>query len=267
MLLEVEKLRIGPGSGETEIVQQVSFSLDRGQVVGLLGASGSGKTLLAYALCGLLSPPLRITGGTIRFAGITLYPGKRKSIARLRGKHIFMMFQSASSALNPYMTVGKQIAEALVQAHKLAHKFTAKDALHEAGLLLERVGLDAGLVTAYPFQLSGGMQQRVLIAIALGIRPDILIADEPTTGLDAAASFHVLELLRGLQEDGMALLFISHDIRAVSFLAERTGVMCQGQIVESGKTEQLLAAPQHTYTRELIAAMTMIAMTGRAALP
>ncbi|MCI5115929.1 MAG: ABC transporter ATP-binding protein [Candidatus Electrothrix sp. AW1] len=265
MLLEVEKLRIGPGGGETEIVQQVSFSLDRGQVVGLLGASGSGKTLLAYALCGLLSPPLRITGGTIRFAGITLYPGKRKSIARLRGKHIFMMFQSASSALNPYMTVGKQIAEALVQAHKVAHK--AKDALHEAGLLLERVGLDAGLVTAYPFQLSGGMQQRVLIAIALGIRPDILIADEPTTGLDAAASFHVLELLRGLQEDGMALLFISHDILAVSFLAERTGVMCQGRIVEAGKTEQLLAAPQHTYTRELIAAMTMTAMTGRAALP
>ena len=265
MLLEVDKLSIGPGNGEAEIVRQVSFSLERGQVFGLLGASGSGKTLLAYALCDLLSPPLHIIGGTIRFAGTTLYPGKRKSIARLRGKHIFMMFQSASSALNPYMTVGKQIAEALVQAHKVAHK--AKDALHEAGLLLERVGLDAGLVTAYPFQLSGGMQQRVLIAIALGIRPDILIADEPTTGLDAAASFHVLELLRGLQADGMALLFISHDIRAVSFLAERTGVMCQGRIVEAGKTEQLLAAPQHTYTRELIAAMTMTAMTGRAALP
>ncbi|MCI5143664.1 MAG: ABC transporter ATP-binding protein [Candidatus Electrothrix sp. ATG1] len=260
MLLEVEKLSVGPGSGEAEIVRQVSFSLERGQVFGLLGASGSGKTLLAYALCGLLSPPICITGGTIHFAGTTLYPGKRKNIARLRGKRIFMMFQSASSALNPYMSVGKQIAEALAQAHRIR----AKDALQEAGLLLERVGLSADLVTAYPFQLSGGMQQRVLIAIALGIRPDILIADEPTTGLDAAASFHVLELLRGLQSDGMALLFISHDIRAVSFLADQAGVMCQGQIVESGRTEELLAAPQHKYTRELIAAMTM---TGGAALP
>jgi peptide/nickel transport system ATP-binding protein len=253
MLLEVEKLSIGPGSGEPDIVQQVSFGLERGQVFGLLGASGSGKTLLAYALCGLLSPPICITGGTIHFAGTRLYPGKSKNIARLRGKRIFMMFQSASSALNPYMTVGKQIAEALTEAHRLS----AKAALREAGLLLERVGLSADLVTSYPFQLSGGMQQRVLIAIALGIRPDILIADEPTTGLDAAASFRVLELLRGLQQDGMVLLFISHDIRAVSFLADRTGVMCKGRIVESGRTKQLLAEPQHEYTRELIAAMAM----------
>lgn len=260
MLLEVEKLSIGPGKGEPDIVQQVSFSLEHGQVFGLLGASGSGKTLLAYALCGLLSPPLSITCGTIHFAGTTLYPGKRKNIARLRGKRIFMMFQSASSALNPYMTVGKQIAEALTEAHR----FSSKAAFREAGSLLDQVGLRADLVTAYPFQLSGGMQQRVLIAIALGIRPDILIADEPTTGLDAAASFRVLELLRGLQEDGMSILFISHDIRAVSFLADQTGVMSQGRIVETGKTEELLAAPQHEYTRELIAAM---AMTGAGTMP
>jgi ABC-type glutathione transport system ATPase component len=252
MLLEVENLSIDLNG--REIVRNVSFSVERGEVFGLLGASGSGKTLLAYALCGLLAPPLRISSGTIRFAGETLHPGSRKQLARKRGKHIFMMFQSAAAALNPYMTVGRQIAEALEQAHRLS----AKAALREAGALLERVGLRGDLISSYPFQLSGGMQQRALIAIALGLRPELLIADEPTTGLDAAATLHVLELLRVLQQEGMAILFISHDIRAVSFLAARTGVMCGGELVEAGETQLLLAAPQHPYTRELTTAFKLI---------
>ena len=255
MLLEVDNLSISL-SGR-EIVRNVSFSIERGEVFGLLGASGSGKTLLAYALCGLLAPPLRSSGGTIRFAGEVLH---ERQLARKRGRHVFMMFQSAAAALNPYMTVGKQIAEALAQAHRLS----AKAALREAGGLLERVGLRGDLSSSYPFQLSGGMQQRVLIAIALGLRPELLIADEPTTGLDAAATLHVLELLRGLQKEGMAVLFISHDIRAVSFLAARAAVMCGGELVEAGSTKQLLTSPQHPYTRELTAAFSVL-LLGEAA--
>ncbi|CAK8715046.1 MAG: ABC-type dipeptide/oligopeptide/nickel transport system, ATPase component [Candidatus Electronema aureum] len=252
MLLELDNLSISIGG--QELVREVSFSIERGEVFGLLGASGSGKTLLASALCGLLAPPMRISGGAIRFAGETLHPGSTKQLARKRGRHVFMMFQSAAAALNPYMTVGRQIAEALQSAHRLS----AKAALREAGALLEKVGLRGDLVSAYPFQLSGGMQQRVLIAVALGLHPELLIADEPTTGLDAAAALHVLELLRSLQQEGAAILFISHDIRTVSFLAKRTGVMCGGQLVETGETEQLLAAPQDSYTRELTSAFNVL---------
>ena len=252
MLLELERLSISL-SGQ-ELVREVSFSIKRGEVFGLLGASGSGKTLLASALCGLLAQPLRISNGTIRFAGETLHPGSPKYLARKRGKHIFMIFQSAAAALNPYMTVGRQIAEALQTAQRLP----AKAALCTAGTLIERVGLGSDILSAYPFQLSGGMQQRILIALALGLKPELLIADEPTTGLDAAATLHVLELLRSLQAEGMAILFISHDIRAVSFLAQQTGVMCGGQLVEAGETKQLLALPQHSYTRALTSAFRVL---------
>ena len=250
MLLEVDQLSIG--KDEENIVQQVSFTLERGEIFGLLGASGCGKTLLAYALCDLLTPPLHITNGTIHFSGEQVHPGGRKNILALRGKNIFMMFQSAAAALNPYMTVGQQISEALKQAHGIQTKV----ALQEAGRLLKRVGLEDRLVSAYPFQLSGGMLQRVLIAIALGICPDVLIADEPTTGLDAVSTLHILHLLQELQQEGMGILFISHDIGAVSFLAGQTGVMHKGRIVEVGETARILATPQHSYTQELTAAVT-----------
>ena len=250
MLLEVENLSIGLPGGQQAIVKEVSFTLERGQCFGLLGESGTGKTLLAYALCGLLSPPMQVLGGRIGFAGETLLPGPPKKLARLRGRQIFMMFQSAASALNPYMTVGRQIAEAAQSKRRLS----GKAALAEAGALLERVGLRRDLVSAYPFQLSGGMQQRILIAIALSLHPQVLIADEPTTSLDALSSLRILELLRSLKEEGMAVLFISHDLKAVAFLAEQAGVMRQGRLTESGPPARLLAAPEQPYTRELMEA-------------
>jgi ABC-type glutathione transport system ATPase component len=243
MLLEVENLSIGLRGGR-RIVEEVSFSLERGACFGLLGESGTGKTLIAYALCGLLSPQMQVLGGSIRFAGETLHPGPPGKLARLRGRRIFMMFQSAAAALNPYMTVGKQIAEALQTKERLS----GKAALAEAGALLERVGLRGGLVSAHPFQLSGGMQQRVLIAIALGLHPHVLIADEPTTGLDALSSLRILELLQSLKEEGMAILFISHDLKAIALLADQAGVMRQGRIVESGPPARLLTAPRHPFT-------------------
>lgn len=249
MLLEVENLSIGLGP-EQRIVQEVSLSLERGEVFGLLGASGSSKTLLAYALCGLLSPPAQLLGGSIRFNGELLFPGRRSKLTSKRGRHILMIFQSAAAALNPYLTAGRQIAEALTQAERLSRKAV----LSRTGELLERVGLSSDTADSYPFQLSGGMQQRILIAIALALRPEALIADEPTTGLDAVSGLRILELLRGLKEEGMGILFISHDLKAVSFLADRAGVLCGGRLVESGPTRQLLAAPQHSYTRELTAA-------------
>lgn len=256
-VLEIEELSIGIADRDgsrSDIVKEVTFSLEQGEIYGLLGESGTGKTLLAYACCGLLQPPVRISGGTIRLAGETVVPGKKQVWRGRRGKEIFMMFQGASSALNPYLTVGRQLTEALVHVRCLS----SKKALQRAGSLLKQVGLKEELVHAYPFQLSGGMQQRVLIAIAIALRPRILIADEPTTGLDAVSERRILDLLRRLREQGMAILFISHDIRAVSTLTEQTGVMFQGRLVESGPTRQVLAEPRHRYTREMIAALKSI---------
>ena len=254
MLLELDCLTIGlKGRDGTEqrIVHEVSFSLERGKVFALLGASGTGKTLLAYALCGLLNPPVQLLGGAIRFAGETLFPGGRKKLISKRGRHILMIFQSAAAALNPYLTVGRQIAEALTQAERLSRKA----ALGRAAELLERVGLSPSLVNSHPFQLSGGMQQRVLIAIALALRPEVLIADEPTTGLDAVSGLRVLELLRRLKDEGMSILLVTHDMKAVSLLADHAGVLCDGRLVESGTAQQLLCSPQHSTTRELTAAL------------
>lgn len=251
MLLEVDRLCIGLGNGARRIVDEVSFRLERGSCFGLLGESGTGKTLLAYALCGLLSPPMQVLDGTVRFAGETLLPGPQRKLACLRGRHIFMMFQSAAAALNPYLTIGKQIAEALQTTRRLS----GRAALREAGALLERVGLRSELVSTHPFQLSGGMQQRVLIAIALGLHPQVLIADEPTTGLDALSSLRILELLQSLKEEGMAILFISHDLKAITLLADQAGVMRQGRLVETGPPAQLLTAPKHPCTRELMEAV------------
>jgi ABC-type glutathione transport system ATPase component len=260
-LLEAENISIGmaaqnSSAPERLLVQEASFSLERGKTFGLLGSSGSGKTLLACALCGLLNPPVRLLGGSIRFAGETLHPGPKRRLISKRGRHIFMIFQSAAAALNPYMSVGRQIAEAVT----LKERQPRQAAMRRAEALLERVGLSPTAAAAHPFQLSGGMQQRVLIAIALALRPEVLIADEPTTGLDAVSELRILELLRSLQEEGMAMLFISHDLNALAFLADHAGVMTGGRIVESGPARELLTSPQHSCTRELTAAL---AATGK----
>ena len=220
--LEISGLRLGQGS--RRLVEGVNFGLDHGQVLGLVGHSGAGKTLLASALCGLLPESVRVTSGTIRLHGEYIDPNNPRSWRGRRGREVFMIFQSPASALNPTVRVGSQIAEALT----LVRGWDRRQARIQAGRLLEAVGVSAAMTAAYPFELSGGMQQRALIAAALGLRPQVLIADEPTAGLDPANQGEVLRLLLRMQQrHHTAILLISHDLRTVSRLAERMAGLFQ----------------------------------------
>jgi ABC-type glutathione transport system ATPase component len=252
-LLEVENLSID--TDNRRILHQISFSLEQGQIFGLIGESGAGKTMLAYALCGLLAPPMKVSQGIIRIAGEAVSPQDKKIWHRKRGRDVLMMFQSAATALNPYMKIGKQIAEVLEEIHYLSYK----KAFEKAKELLEKVGLNPDIANAYPFQLSGGMQQRIPIAIALGLCPKILIADEPTTGLDPVTKLHILNLIRSLKEiHGMAILFISHDITATAYLSKEIGVIHQGHLIETGAVKKIFASPESSYAMEIIRAIAVM---------
>jgi len=240
-LLEVTGLTVG--FGEVESVGDVSFAIDSGERFGLIGESGSGKTLTALAVTGLLPENAR-RSGLIAFDDAPL-PENERALARLRGKRIGMVFQEPMTALNPLMRVGAQIAEALALT----------DTPGDVGALLEEVGLEPRHAGRYPHQLSGGQRQRVMIAMALASQPDLLIADEPTSALDLVTQAKVLDLIAELcTRRGMALLFISHDLKAVARLCERVAVMHRGQIVETGATGEILGAPREDYTRKLVAA-------------
>ncbi len=246
-LLEVDNLSVD--TDHRRIIHRIAFSLEHSRIFGLAGQSGAGKTVLAYALCGLLSPPMKVSEGVIRIAGENIAPNHPKAWRDKRGREIFMMFQSAAMSLNPYLKIGKQIAEALEDVRRISYK----TAVRQTEALLEKVGLDANLSNAYPFQLSGGMQQRILIAIAIGLNPKILIADEPTTGLDPLTKLHILNLLRSLKEEqGTAILFISHDLKAISYLAENMGIIHRGHLIESGTVTEILTCPKESYPRELV---------------
>lgn len=250
-LFKVENLCIAvrKASGEIPVVRDLCFSLDKGTIHGLVGQSGAGKTITANALNGLLPEPFEITGGSIWFKGKHFKISDKKVWKKLRGQMIFMIFQSAAQALNPALKTGIQLTEALRQKEGLSHK----KALTIIGTLLDKVGLDSGVIDQYPFELSGGMRQRVQIATALALQPDILIADEPTTGLDSITQSGILDLLTKLKEEtGTALLFISHDLRAVASVAKTVSVMKEGRIVETGDVNEIFRAPRHSYTKEMI---------------
>ncbi|HEX9653416.1 MAG TPA: ABC transporter ATP-binding protein [bacterium] len=252
-LLRVRNLCVHVQSSSQSVfsVQDVFFDIHPAETVALVGESGSGKTLTALALLGLLPNAAHQTAGEI------LFKGKQLPSARLRGRHVAMIFQNPSAALNPVIRVGHQI-EDVIRTHL---RLSAKQAKGETLNLLKLAGLiDGGWVyRAYPHQLSGGMAQRVMIAMALSCKPDLIIADEPTTALDVITQNQILAQIRALQaEHGFALLLISHDMNVVARLADTIVVMRAGRMVESGPAQQLLHDPQHTYTRTLLNATTGI---------
>lgn len=255
-LLRVRDLRTTfavRGGGVARAVDGVSFDLARGETLGLVGESGCGKTVTALSLLRLIpEPPGRIAPeSVVEYDGANLLTMPPADLRRIRGAHIAMVFQDPTTSLNPVLTVGSQIAETV-----LAHRARSRaDARRRAVELLDLVGIDdaARRADAYPHQLSGGMQQRVMIAIALAGEPAILVADEPTTALDVTVQAQLLALLGSLRERlGMALLLVSHDLGVVAGLADRIAVMYAGQLVETGPTAAVFDHPTHPYARALL---------------
>ncbi|KAB0267628.1 ABC transporter ATP-binding protein [Microvirga brassicacearum] len=263
-LLEVENLRIDLSIGDTKFpaVQDVSFTIGRGETLGLVGESGCGKSITALALIGLLRHPLSIGGGIIRFDGREIQSLSPAQMRQLRGDRISMIFQEPMTALNPLSPVGRQIAEMFV-LHKGASWRDAERQAVEA-LASVRVPAPERRVKDYPHQLSGGMRQRVMIAIALACSPDLLLADEPTTALDVTVQAEILDLIRDLcAERGTAVLMISHDLGLIANMCRRVGVMYAGRIVEERAAEDVFRAPSHPYTSGLVASLPLLGARAR----
>jgi peptide/nickel transport system ATP-binding protein len=260
-VLEVSNLRVSfPGADRRRFcpVDGVSFSLGRGETLALVGESGSGKSLTSLALLQLVPPPGRIeAGSSIRLGDTEVLGLKGEPLRQIRGRRIGMIFQDPMTSLNPVFTVGDQIMEG-IRAH---FRISRAEARSRALRLLQEVGISDPdeRLNAYPHQLSGGMRQRVMIAIALSAEPEILVADEPTTALDVTVQAQILEVLDNLRtQRGMAVLLITHDLGIVAGRADRVAVMYAGQIVEETSTEQLFANPSHPYTQGLFASVPRI---------
>jgi oligopeptide transport system ATP-binding protein len=253
-LLEVEDLetRFHTADGVVHAVQGVSFSVDRGEIVGIVGESGSGKSVTALSIMNLVDSPGRVEEGTVRFKGDDLLKKVGAELQGIRGNEIGMIFQDPMTSLNPSFSVGEQIAE-VVREHE---DVSSDDAWSRAVNLLDRVNIPDPTERAeeYPHQFSGGMRQRVLIAIALACNPDLLIADEPTTALDVTIQAQLLELLKELQADmNLSVLLITHDLGVVAEIADSLVVMYAGQVMERGDLEELFYEPQHPYLQRLLA--------------
>ncbi len=251
-LLRVEALSVA--FGKTEVLDGVSFDIAPGEVLGVVGESGSGKSMTALAMMGLLPPGGRIASGRIVFEDVEVSRLPERELAKMRGARMAMIFQEPMASLNPVLTVGEQIAEVL-RHHRGMDR---RSAHNEAVSLLKLVEIAAAerRVDEYPHQLSGGMRQRAMIAIALACRPRLLVADEPTTALDATVQAGILDLLRGLrQEFGMAVLLITHDLGVVADICERVVVMYAGRVAETGDAGAIFAEPGHPYTQALLAAI------------
>ena len=262
-LLEVRDLQthFHTRAGVVKAVDGVSFDLAPGQILGLVGESGSGKSVTGFSLLGLVDPPGRIVGGSVRLDGQELVGMPVEQLRDLRGRRIAMVFQDPMMTLNPVLTVGRQMALA-IRAHD---RVSQRAAFDRAAEVLSRVGIpDArARLDAYPHEFSGGMRQRVAIAIAMGHSPGVIVADEPTTALDVSIQAQILYEMRALaRESGTALIWISHDLATVSSLAERLLVMYAGRIVEQGPTAAVLRDPRHPYTRGLLDSLPATARPG-----
>ena len=255
-LLEIENLSVEFPSRSSVLhaVEGVSLSLDAGDVLGIVGESGSGKSVTMMALMGLVPYPGRVTASKMRFDGHDLLGLSTKERNRLTGKDVAMIFQEPTTSLNPCFSVGFQLAETL----RVHLGMDSKAAKRRSIELLEQVGISdpETRLKAYPHQLSGGMNQRVMIAMAIACNPKLLIADEPTTALDVTIQAQILDLLRSLQrERGMALVLITHNMGVVSDMAQRVAVMYAGQIMEQQPAQALFQRPRHPYTEALMAAL------------
>jgi peptide/nickel transport system ATP-binding protein len=252
-LLQVRDLatEFATRDGVLRAVQGVSFTLVRGEVLGLVGESGSGKSVTGFSILGLIDPPGRISGGSVLFDGRELVGLPEAQLRALRGKRIAMIFQDPMMTLNPVLSIETQMAETV-----LAHEPVSRAAARERALAaLGRVGIadPASRLPQYPHQFSGGMRQRVAIAIALLNRPDLIIADEPTTALDVTVQGQILyEMQTLVRESGSALIWITHDLAVIAGLADRIAVMYAGRIVETGPVDAVLSQPRHPYTRGLL---------------
>jgi len=265
-MLKVENLSVAFHSrnGRKDAVKNVSFELAGGTTLGIVGESGSGKSVTCFSLLGLIPmPPGKIESGSAMFHGEDLLTLKEKQLRKIRGSKISMIFQDPMTSLNPYMTIGEQIAEAITLHNNLSKADTRQrsiEALNEVGIS------DAeNRLKNYPYEFSGGMRQRVMIAMALATEPEILIADEPTTALDVTIQAQILDLLAKIQKERtLSIIFISHDLAVVKNIAEYVLVMKDGEVVEEGEPGSIFENAQHPYTQKLLNA---IPKTGKEATP
>jgi len=260
-LLEIEDLNVtfNTRHGAVTALDSVSLHVNAGETLGVVGESGCGKSITALSVMGLIpSPPGRIAGGSIRLNGEELTTASPARMRAIRGAEAAMIFQEPMTSLNPVFTVGAQIAEAIM----LHQKVSADQAMHDAVALLDRVGIPSPDARArdYPHQLSGGMRQRVMIAMAVSCRPKMLIADEPTTALDVTLQAQIFDLLNEIQRDfGAAIVLITHDMGAIAEMADRVAVMYAGRVIEEATADDVLDHPQHPYARGLIDCIPNIA--------
>jgi peptide/nickel transport system ATP-binding protein len=257
-LLEVRNLKtyFYTLRGVVRAVDGVSFTLEKGETIGIVGESGSGKSTLGFSLLRLVPPPGRITDGSIILDGVDILKLSEERMRKeIRWKRISMVFQSALNALNPVKRIGDQIADAIM-AHEDVSK---KEALEKAAELLKAVGIDPRRISNYPHEFSGGMKQRAVIAMALALEPDVVIADEPTTALDVVVQAQILNLFKKLRnEKKMSIILITHDLSLVAEIADKVAIMYAGRIVEIGPSDRIYTAPAHPYTKGLMASIPRI---------
>ena len=268
-LLQVRDLVVGFESGGTiaRAVDGVSFAVERGRTLGIVGESGCGKSVTAFSIMRLLPQPHgRIVGGSILFEGEDLVRAGEARLHQVRGGRIGMVFQEPLGALNPVQTIGRQVSEAIL----LHRKVTKHEALAQAVALLGKVGIPSPEIRVgeYPHQLSGGMRQRVVIAMALSCAPSLLIADEPTTALDVTIQAQILDLMLSLQRElGMAIVLITHDLGVIAQVCDEVVVMYAGQVAEQGPVREIFRRPMHPYTRGLLASIPRLTTVHKSRLP
>lgn len=264
-LLEIKNLTTSfkTEAGYAKAVNDISFDVEKGSIVGLVGESGSGKSVSSYSIMGLLPKHnSKIESGEILFEGKDLLKCSKKEMSKIRGKDISMIFQEPMTSLNPVYTIQNQIAEVFHNHTKLGKN----EIRHRTLELLSRVGMQRAeeVMKAYPHQLSGGMRQRVMIALAIALKPKILIADEPTTALDVTIQAQILQLIKKLsEEDGMSVIFISHNLGVIANICEKVIVMYSSQIVEITDTRTLYYDPKHPYTKSLMTCIPQIGLSGQ----
>lgn len=262
-LLEVKDLKVSffTPAGEVKAVGGISYDLDYGEVMGVVGESGSGKSQEAYSIMGLLQSPGKVIGGSITFEGKDVLSFSKEEMTAFRGNKVAMIFQNPMTCLNPVYTIGNQLVEAL-RAHD--KKISKEEAQKRAMEMMELVGINnvEKRMKQYPHEFSGGMRQRVMIAMGLICHPQLLIADEPTTALDVTIQAQILHLLLELQKkNNMSIILITHDLGVVAQTCKRVAVMCGGYVVEEGTVEEIFLHPGHPYTQALIASMPRVGGT------